>query len=136
MTVTTPPLGKVPVLAVLAPRLDAATCRLLRRRVHDLRARTRVGLILDLERVEFVDSTGLTTLLYLGKSLSAPLRLRLVGAQRGPREVLRLTRLDRIFGIDANVEEALGSLASLLQPDTPTPVVPEPEARREEFGAP
>ena len=79
MTVVAAPMGKVPVLAVLTPRLDGATCRLLRRRVHDLRGRTRVGLILDLRRVEFVDSTGLTTLLYVGKSLSAPQRLRLVG---------------------------------------------------------
>ncbi|HEX2572760.1 MAG TPA: STAS domain-containing protein [Polyangia bacterium] len=87
-------------------RLDAMAAPEFR---SALLARTanRALLILSLERVRFIDSSGLGTLVSLLKNLAAGGRLHLVDVHDDVQVLLRITRLDRIFPVFSTVEDAL-----------------------------
>lgn len=67
--------------------------------------------IIDLQKVSFVDSAGLSALVKLLKrTRGQSARLFLAGSQDPVRRVLQLTRLDRAFDIAETVPQALQSL--------------------------
>ncbi len=95
---------------VLNGRLDAASAKELKNRVSHLVQENRVKLIVDMENVDFIDSSGLG-------SLVSSLRVvnerggdvKVVGLQKQVRSIFELTRLHRIFGIFDDVEAATKS---------------------------
>jgi anti-sigma B factor antagonist len=57
--------------------------------------------ILDLSQVDYVDSSGIGSLLYLdGKARDAGSTLRIAGITRRVQEVLHMTHTDKILTID------------------------------------
>lgn len=98
--------------------IDMATAPRLRQHVQSVvAARKPAGLVLDLERVEFVDSTG------LGVMVGAARRMRMIDggfaivcSQSHLRELFRITRLDEVFDLYDSLEAALASVKAGASP--------------------
>ena len=92
----------------LRGELDVSSASSLRERLLGILADQAPNLILDLSRLTFIDSTGISVLLAaerraheLGGSLS------LAGPQKIVTRVLHITSLDRHFPIFPTVDDAL-----------------------------
>ena len=95
---------------VLVPRdesLDAYSAPELR---NALGARIEQGwrcIVLDLEYVRFLDSTGLGALVSAYKRVAATGTMVLCGVDVFVLDVFRLTRMDEVFPLETSVEAAI-----------------------------
>ena len=95
---------------VLKGRLDAASAKELKGRVNSLAQENRVKLIIDMAGVDFIDSSGLGSLVSsLRKVNEKQGDIKVVALQKQVRSVFELTRLHCIFGIFDDVEAAVRS---------------------------
>ena len=97
-------------VTVLAPvgRLDVVGAPALKEAVTEAVKDGQPRLIIDLEGVSFVDSSGLGSVVAALKQVrSSKGDLRLAAPNQQVRVVLELTALDRVFPYYATVEEAL-----------------------------
>lgn len=112
MQLSSQSLGATRIVTVDAARIDAAVAiqfkDLMRSEVPTDISRA----ILNLEQVEFVDSSGLGAIVAAMKALSDGPRLDLAGLQPAVQKVFHLTRMDSIFLIFDSVEEALEHAAA------------------------
>jgi anti-sigma B factor antagonist len=103
--------GDIVVLR-LHGELDLKTAPDLRIRLGDVVRRCDADVVLDLEGVSFIDSTGLAAMLNALRRLTRAGRRLAVVAPEGPVErILRITRLDSTFARHEFVEDALEALA-------------------------
>jgi anti-sigma B factor antagonist len=105
--------------------IDVYTAPTLRERLSDLVAEGKYHLVVDLERVGFLDSTGLGVLVGGLKRVRAhDGSLVLVCTQERILKVFRITGLTKVFPIHATVAEALAKPASSeFDPDLGTELV-------------
>ncbi len=98
------------LVAAYAGRLDLLVRDQFSQRVSEaLAARPRAGLVLDLARVEAIDSSGLGAIFTLYKLLTArQAQLVLVSPNREVAELLRLTHLDKVIRIEENLVAVTG----------------------------
>jgi anti-sigma B factor antagonist len=97
-------------VTVLAPsgRLDVAGAPSLKEAIGEAVKNGPPRVVIDLEGVSFVDSTGLGSVIAALKLVrSSKGDLRLAAPNQQVRVVLELTTLDRVFPYFATVEEAL-----------------------------
>jgi anti-sigma B factor antagonist len=97
-------------VTVLAPsgRLDVTGAPALKEAVSEAMKSGQARVIIDLEGVSFVDSSGLGSVVTALKQVrSSKGDLRLAAPNQQVRVVLELTTLDRVFPYYATVEEAL-----------------------------
>jgi len=97
-------------VTVVAPtgRLDVAGAPALRDAIGDAVRNGPPKVVIDMEGVSFVDSTGLGSVIAALKQIrSSQGELRLAAPNQQVRVVLELTTLDRVFPYYATVEEAL-----------------------------
>ncbi|WZH38747.1 MAG: STAS domain-containing protein [Microbacterium enclense] len=88
-------------------RLTAAVAPQLRAAVSDLVAGGRTRLVVDLAKVDFIDSSGLGALIGALKATRvAGGDLRIAAAGEQVRQVLRLTNLDRVLHVYSDAEGA------------------------------
>jgi anti-sigma B factor antagonist len=88
--------------------LDLTTAPRLREQVVQVVTGGQPSVILDLEGVDFVDSTGLGVIVgLLKRTRSQGGDLRLVSTRRSLQKVLELTSLDRALPLSRTVEEAI-----------------------------
>ena len=82
------------------------------RRVSDEKLAAKVrDFVLDVSAMEFVDSKGLETLLWLQEQCGEQLgQMRLAGAGENVKKILEITRLAPRFDCHASVESAVKSL--------------------------
>jgi anti-sigma B factor antagonist len=95
---------------VLAPsgRLDVSGAPMLKDAISEAVKSGQPRLVIDMEGVSFVDSTGLGSVIAALKLVrSSKGDLRLAAPNQQVRVVLELTTLDRVFPYFATVEEAL-----------------------------
>jgi anti-sigma B factor antagonist len=98
---------------VVAPtgRLDVAGAPALREAVAALAGDGAPRVVIDMEGVSFVDSTGLGSVIAALKQVrNKQGELRLAAPNQQVRVVLELTTLDRVFPYYATVEDALSGL--------------------------
>jgi anti-sigma B factor antagonist len=84
----------------LEGRLDAYTCPAVKADLSDLIAGNHLNIVIDMQEVPFMDSSGLSSLvsgLRLVREKGG--NLALSGVQERVHIVLRLTMLDRVFAI-------------------------------------
>lgn len=95
---------------VVAPtgRLDVAGAPALKDAISEALKNGQAKVVLDMEGVSFVDSTGLGSVIAALKQIrSSQGDLRLAAPNQQVRVVLELTTLDRVFPYYSTVEEAL-----------------------------
>ena len=106
-------IGKESVDGVLVvepggPRLDAATAPSFKSFMVDIITEGAAGILVDLSKVDFMDSTGLASLMSSMKTLSGKGEIVLCGASDKLRKLFAITKLDRgVFRIFATRKEAL-----------------------------
>ena len=97
-------------VTVLAPtgRLDVAGAPTLREAIGEVVKNGPPKVVIDMEGVSFVDSTGLGSMIAALKQVRGSQgEIRLAAPNQQARVVLELTTLDRVFPYYATVEEAL-----------------------------
>ncbi|MBU2509733.1 STAS domain-containing protein [bacterium] len=94
----------------LFDRIDSNSCKELKGKVNSLIDNNKLKLLLDLQNVESVDSSGLGMLISCLKSVTnAGGLLKISHLHNGTKNTFYLTRMDRIFDIFENNETALHS---------------------------
>jgi anti-sigma B factor antagonist len=86
-------------LEILVQQLDAAVAKGVKDEFGHLDLAGVNRVMVDLKSVQFVDSSGIGSLLNLYKRLPGGSAVRLVGVQASVRAVLELLRLHRVFEI-------------------------------------
>ena len=95
------------VLAV-SGEVDVATVPRLREQLHGLVAQGDTSIVVDLDAVDFLDSTGLGVLVgALKRVRSSGGELYLVCTQPRIRKVFEVTGLTKVFSIHDSVDEAV-----------------------------
>lgn len=110
MNLTVEERGKVVFLAIHEERLDAHNSGDLKAQMLKLFEEGKADLVLDLQEVKFVDSSGLGAMVSGFKNASSRNgSLKLAGLQLQVKSMFELTRLHRVFEIFPTVDEALAS---------------------------
>lgn len=91
------------------PRLDAAISIRFKDRLREVTARHGPLILLDLSRVDFMDSSGLGAILAIRRTLTPPRRIELTGLTPNVVRVFKLTRMDTIFTIHSEGPDAVPS---------------------------
>ena len=100
--------GQVVLIMVREARLDAHNSGELKTQMLSLFEQGKNNLLVDLQEVRFVDSSGLGALVSGFKNASARNgSLKLCGLQPQVKSMFELTRLHRVFEIFAGVTEGL-----------------------------
>jgi anti-sigma B factor antagonist len=91
----------------VAGEIDVSTSPKLRERLVELAGTGAHRLVVDLEDVDFIDSTGLGVLVGVLKRMRArDGSMSLVCSQEGLLRVFRITGLEKVFTIHRSLEEA------------------------------
>jgi anti-sigma B factor antagonist len=102
--------GRVVLLVVQEERLDAHNSGELKAQMVRLFEEGKINLVIDLQGVKFVDSSGLGAMVSGFKNASSRNgSLKLSGLQLQVKSMFELTRLHRVFEIFPDVDEALAS---------------------------
>ena len=110
------------VIVAVAGEIDISTVTGLRERLFELAACGQ-SLIVDLDRITFIDSAGLGALVGAARRTAAHGgSLRAVCAEPRTRKLLWLTGVDRRIPLDASMEGALASAAASGDGIGPRPV--------------
>ena len=104
--------GNTLVVKILAARLDAASAPEIKRRIGDWIRSGHRRLVLDVSDVEFIDSSGLHTLVFALKQLGSYQDLAISGPRDAVVNMFKLTRLYQIFNIFSDSEKAIAALSS------------------------
>lgn len=95
------------VITVAEPRIDAAMAIDFKEAVRQAVGNAAGTIILNLEAVGFLDSSGLGALVATMKLLAPGCRLELAALQPNVERVFRLTKMDSVFTIHPSAEAAL-----------------------------
>lgn len=101
----------VTVVAPTAPRLDAAVAPAFRQEVVRLVEGGDTRLVLDLDRLSFLDSSGLGAMVSILKALGQRGTLVVCNVKGPVLALFQLTRMDKVFAIVPTREDALARLA-------------------------
>ena len=97
------------VISVLDARIDAAVALAFK---DAMRSQTENGpptVVLDLQNVDFIDSSGLGAIVATMKHLAPARRLVLAGLTPAVDKVFRLTRMDSVFSVFSSLDDALAA---------------------------
>jgi len=104
--------GNMMILKMRDSRLDASNAPALREALIERIASGQQSIILDLADVGFMDSSALGALIAAVKRLG-PVGTIAVASMRTPvAKLFALTKMDRVFSINATVNDAIKSLSA------------------------
>lgn len=107
----------VTVVSLMGQRMDAAVAPLFKSHMVDLIQQGHKRFVLNLETVDFMDSSGLASLMSSMKTLGGSGEIAVCCLGDKVRKLFAITRLDRgVFRIFGTTAEAVAALAS---PTTP-----------------
>jgi len=112
MSLSSQMMGDVCVVTVNLSRIDAAIAIQFK---EDMRSETQNGsgrVILDLSKVDFIDSSGLGAIVAVRKQLGEDRQLDLAGLTSTVGKVFQLTRMDTVFKIFPDLDSAVAATAS------------------------
>lgn len=106
MNLTSTTDGSRKIVTVNEPRIDAAVALAFK---EGMRSQTDGApeVILNLEQVEFVDSSGLGAIVAAMKAMGRPRAMALAGLTPTVEKVFRLTRMDSVFPMFNSLDDAL-----------------------------
>ena len=104
-------VGAVLVVTPQEDRLDASVAGTFKGFMVDVINQGGQKVVLNLERVDFVDSSGLTAIVSTLKSLAlAGGEMVVCGIKNNVAALLKLTRLDKIFKVFDDINQACQTL--------------------------
>jgi anti-sigma B factor antagonist len=107
MQMTASEVGNTLVVAVEDRRIDAAVAVRFKERMLELTENPKQRVVLDLSKVEFLDSSGLGAVVGSMKQLGRNRHLDLAGLTPTVDKVFRITRMNRVFRIYESTEAAI-----------------------------
>jgi len=99
--------GPLALLHVVPDRIDASVAIQFKDRFRDLVRDWSGPVVLDLQNVTFLDSSGLGAVVAARKLLGENRQLELSGLNPAVDKVMRLTRMNSVFPIHVSIDEAL-----------------------------
>ncbi len=102
--------GHFTVFQINEDRFDAKLAASFRKELEDKVGQISSHLVLDLSQVRFMDSSGLGAVIGIYKLLTGT-KLSIVNPQRTVKELMRLTRMDRLISSYDTVEDAVAAVA-------------------------
>jgi anti-sigma B factor antagonist len=111
MQLTTQTGPQLLTVQVMEDRIDAATAIQFKERMRDITKDGTHRVVLDLSRVQFLDSSGLGAIVAVKKLLGPDRGLDLAGLTPTVEKVFRLTRMDTVFTIHPTLEAAVSHAA-------------------------
>ncbi|MFC1500435.1 STAS domain-containing protein [Candidatus Zixiibacteriota bacterium] len=108
MNVPVTAFGEVLVLTPVGPLYEGRTAEILYERIRQLLSEGNTTLIIDLNQVPWVRSSGIGTLMGCRtECLTAGGSLRITGLNERIAELLNSLQLDKVFDCHATLEEAV-----------------------------
>lgn len=104
--------GDAHVVKVTVPQLNSTVASTFRTEVLAAVKDGAGPVVLSLDAVEFVDSSGVGAMVAILKALDKGRTMVLAGPQAPVQSLLELTRMDKIFRVYDSEDSALGSLAT------------------------
>lgn len=104
-------VGKVFIVKVLESRIAAEGTARFKADIIEFVNQGHRTLVLDLSDVTFIDSSGLGALIASLKVLGDDGELALCGAREAVSNMFKLTRMNKVFRMFNNPEEAAAALA-------------------------
>ena len=104
--------GNTLVVKILATRLDSQSAPEIKRRIGIWIRSGHRRLVLDISKVEFIDSSGLHALVFALKQLGSYQDLAISGPRDAVVNMFKLTRLYEIFNIFSDSQDAIAALSS------------------------
>lgn len=102
------------------PRIDASGSLSFKGRIVDWINQGHHFIVLDLSEVDFIDSSGLGTIVSILKTLGKGGELYISGLRETVASIFRLTRMDRVFRIYPSADiAARAMLEALCAAETP-----------------
>lgn len=98
------------IVTVQEPRIDASVALAFKDRMRDTTEGGLDTVLLDLNHVQFIDSSGLGAIVAAMKNLAPDRKLVLAGLTPAVDKVFRLTRMNSVFGVFPTVEAALADI--------------------------
>lgn len=111
MQMTSSETGNALVVTVKDRRIDAAVAVRFKDKMLELTTHPSERVVLDMQNVEFLDSSGLGAVVGSMKQLGRERKLDLAGLTPTVEKVFRITRMDRVFSIFPDVDSALQDTA-------------------------
>lgn len=103
MNLTTESNGRAQIVRIADQRIDTSVAIRFKERMRELTQGREGPVILDLSRVDFIDSSGLGAIVAVMKFLAPARQLELAGLTANVGRVFHLTRMDTVFPIHAAV---------------------------------
>ncbi|MGB7183213.1 MAG: STAS domain-containing protein [Burkholderiaceae bacterium] len=105
MLITRTVQNDLTILHVCLQRLDGSNANSVRLAAADYVAEAPGRVVLDLSDVNFVDSSGLGSLVALHKTMRDGRKLEIAGAANSVLSLFKLTRMDRVFVMHPSIEQ-------------------------------
>jgi anti-sigma B factor antagonist len=105
MLITRTVRNDLTILHVCLQRLDGSNANSVRLEAADYVAEAPDRVVLDLSDVNFVDSSGLGSLVALHKTMRDGRKLEIAGAANSVLSLFKLTRMDRVFVMHPSIEQ-------------------------------
>lgn len=99
--------GCLCVVSVQEARIDAAVALAFKEAMRKATDGGQSDVVLDLQQVEFIDSSGLGAIVATMKFLAPQRALILAGLTAGVEKVFKLTRMDSVFSVYTTLDQAL-----------------------------
>jgi anti-sigma B factor antagonist len=110
MEITQKKIDQVCIVTPHVKKIDASVAVEFKNQLLELVERGENRLALNLEEVEFIDSSGLGALVSVLKHTDPDGKIKLFSVNDGVRSIFELTRLDRVFAIHISEDGAVESL--------------------------
>lgn len=102
--------GDALIVTPLEERLDAGIATDFKEQMAGLIASGNTKIVLNLSRVEFIDSTGLGAIVSSLKHMGVRGDLVVYGLRETTMTLFRLTRMDRVFRVFDSEQQAVSAL--------------------------
>lgn len=98
------------IVTPLEDRLDARVATDFKERMIELITAGNTKIVLDLSKVEFIDSSGLGAIVSSLKRMGGRGDLVVCGLQETTMTLFKLTRMDRVFQVFESEQQAVSAL--------------------------
>jgi anti-sigma B factor antagonist len=113
MQLRTTTKGQAISVEVMEDRIDAASAIQFKERMREIAERSAPRIVLDMSRVQFLDSSGLGAIVAVKKLLGVDRSLELASLTTTVEKVFRLTRMDTIFTIHPTLDAAVSNAVKI-----------------------